>query len=60
VEDEACGAKIAAVPSIPALVFIFLPLCLLGGRPYRAAGLLSFGICSILCSVSTSGVTMRH
>ena len=27
------------------------------GRPHMAAGLLSFGICSILCSVSMPGLT---
>ena len=30
------------------------------GGPYMAAFLLSFGICSILCSVSMPGVTVLH
>ena len=59
VEDAVSGAKIAVVPCHPALAVVGLPLPV-GRGPYRAASLFSFGICSIVYSVSDSVVTVRH
>ena len=58
-EDAVSGAKIAVAPCHPALAVAGLPLPVRRG-PYRAAGLLSFGICLIVCSVSDSVVTVQH
>ena len=54
------GAKIAAAPCLLALIVVHLPLCLWGGRAPYVAGLLSFGIHSILCSVIIPGVTVLY
>jgi len=59
VEDAVSGAKIAVAPCHPALAVAGLPLPVRRG-PYRAAGLLSFGVCLIVCSVSDSVVTVQH
>jgi len=58
VENTVSGAEIAAAPCLPALAVDHLPLCFWGRRALYAAGLLSFGIHSILCSVSMPGVTV--
>ena len=58
VEDGFSGAKIATAPCFLGLVVTRLPFCLWERRPYTAASLPSFGIRSILCSVSAPGVTM--
>ena len=50
VEDAVCGAEIA--PHLPALDVTRLPLCLQRGMGRSAAGWLSSGVHSILCSVS--------
>ena len=53
VEDAISGAKIG--PCLLALAIARLPLCLQHGMGWSTAGLLSFGVCSILCSVSEPG-----
>ena len=50
VEDNISGAEIA--PCLPAVAVACLPLCLRQGKGPVPAGWLSFGIGSILCSVS--------
>ena len=59
-EDEVSEAETAAAPCLLALAVTHLPFCLQGGRALYATGLLSLGICSILCSVSVPGVTVHH
>ena len=59
VEDVDSGAKIEAALCLLALAVGCLPSASGDGGPYMAAGLLSFGICSILCSVSVPGVAMQ-
>ena len=59
VEDADPGDKIEAALCLLALAVGCLPSASGDGGPYMAAGLLSFGICSILCSVSLPGVTMQ-
>ena len=49
VEDAISGAEIA--PRFLALAVARLPVCLLAGWGWSAAGQLSFGVCSVLCSV---------
>ena len=59
VEDADPGAKIEAALCLLALAVGCLPSASGDGGPYMAAGLLSFGICSILCSVSVPGVLIE-
>ena len=56
VEDTISGAKIA--PCLLALAIACLPLCFQHGMGWSTAGLLSFGVCSILCSVSEPGYAL--
>ena len=56
--EDVVSVEIAAAPCLPALDVARLPLCLQGWRVLYAAGLLSFGIHSILCSVSRSGCVL--
>ena len=58
VEDAVSGAEIAAAPCLPALMSNACLSASREGWPYMGAGLLSFAICLILCSVSTPRVTM--
>ena len=58
VEDAISGAEIATAPCLPALAVAHPPFCLWEGRAHMAAGLLSFGIPSILCSVVAPEVTV--
>ena len=58
VEDTISGAETAAAPCLPDLAVTHLPLCPRGGvrdRGLYTASYLSFGIPSILCSVSGPG-----
>ena len=55
VEDGVSGAEIVAAPCLPALDIPSLPLSLKAGRGLCVAGKLSFGICSILCSLRGPG-----
>ena len=58
VDDAVSGAKIAVAPCHLTLAVAGLPLPV-GRGHYRAAGLLPFGICSIVCSMSDSVVTVH-
>ena len=57
VEDAVSGAEIA--PHLPALDITRLPLCLQRGMGRSAAGWLSSGVHSILCSVSGPGCALE-
>ena len=57
VEDAIPGAKTAPAPCLPILAVTFL--CLQQKRGLHAASLLSFDICSILCSVSGPGCELE-
>lgn len=56
VDDAVFGVNIAAAPCLPALGVTLLPLCVWEVPICQAAGLLAFGISSILCSLIVPGI----